>query len=217
MQDLNTYWGTPLLRQQTDKLELAEALREVILRSETPEHAHPNPPQDSHESLFESTFDFLNWPDPTIAEFKPWFFHKVGEVVKETNGYSNEQMNILRFGCHCWFHITRAGGHFPPHNHANAAWSAIFCVDPGDENVAEDHNSGRVTFFDPRFGANMYLDPANRGWSQPINFNSRRFRLRPADLVIFPSYLLHSIEPYVGERPRITIAANFWFHWDSQQ
>ena len=213
MKELFNAWATPLVRKPTGRKDLAEALRTVILASEKPENAHPNPPQDSHSALFESNFDFLNWPDPTIRSFKPWFFQEVGEVVQATTGFSNEKMNQLSFGCHCWFHITRSGGYFPPHNHAMASWSAIFCVDPGDEQIDDEHNSGRVTFFDPRFGANMYLDVANRAWGQDINFNSKRFRLEPAEVVVFPSYLMHSIEPYEGERPRITVAANFWFGW----
>ena len=214
MQDLKHLWSTPLLRRQTDRQDFARELRDVIVENEKPERAHPKPPQDSHDALFESSFDFLSWPDPRIQRFKPWFYQQVGSVVQETNGYDVEQMNRLRFGCHCWFHITRAGGHFPPHNHAMASWSAIFCVDPGDEDIADAHNSGRVTFFDPRFGVNMYLDPANRQWRPEYTFNSTRFRLKPAELVVFPSYLTHAIEPYTGTRPRITIAANFWFRWD---
>jgi hypothetical protein len=217
MQDYFHAWATPLVRRDTGLKDMAAALRDVILANETPERAHPSPPQESHGALFESNFDFLNWPDPTIAKFKPWFYHQVGEVVQYTTGFSNEKMNQMRFGCHCWFHVTRAGGHFPPHNHPMATWSAIFCVDPGDEQVEETAESGRVTFFDPRTGANMYLDAASRGWNNDINFNSKRFRLKPAELVIFPSYIWHAIEPYRGQRPRITIAANFWFHWDQNQ
>lgn len=210
MQDLYYAWASPLVRRETGLQELADTMRAVILENEDEEHAHPNPPQESHGALYESRFDFLNWPDPRIAKFKAWFFQQVGEVVKFTSDMSNEQMNQLGFGCHCWFHITRSGGYFPPHNHPMASWSAIFCVDPGDEQVADVNQSGRVTFFDPRHGANMYLDAANRSWTSEINFDSKRFRLKPAELVVFPSYLYHAIEPYVGERPRITIAANFW-------
>ncbi|MEE4660625.1 MAG: putative 2OG-Fe(II) oxygenase [Halieaceae bacterium] len=217
MNELFNAWATPMVRKTTGRHDLAEALREVILANETPDKAHPNPPQDSHSALFESNFDFLSWQEPAVQAFKPWFYHEVGLVVQATTGFSNEKMNQLRFGCHCWFHITRAGGYFPPHNHAMASWSAIFAVDPGDEQIDNEHESGRVTFFDPRFGANMYLDAANRAWDPVTNFNSKRFRLEPTDLVVFPSYLMHSIEPYHGERPRITIAANFWFSWKTGQ
>ncbi len=217
MQDLYYAWASPLVRRDTGRLDLAKSMRDVALENEKPERAHPKPPQDSHDALFESSFDFLNWPDPRIAEFKNFFYQEVRSVVKYTGDFNDEQLNNMRFGCHCWFHITRSGGYFPPHNHAMASWSAIFCVDPGDEEIADVNQSGRVTFFDPRHGANMYLDAANRHWTSEINFDSKRFRLKPAELVVFPSYLYHAIEPYVGERPRITIAANFWFQWNQKQ
>ena len=30
-----------------------------------------------------------------------------------------------------WFHVTRRGGFFALHNHPNASWSGVYCVDPG--------------------------------------------------------------------------------------
>ena len=57
----------------------------------------------------------------------------------------------------------------------------------------------------------MYLDPTNRHMRRDFSFDGIRFRLPPDELCIFPSYLQHSVEPYTGENPRITIAANFSF------
>jgi len=217
MQEFNLVWSTPFVRKQLAMDEMLGDLRSVILENETAEKKHPSSPQKSHPALFESSFDFLSWPDPRIARFKEHFIAEVGKVVQVANNFSAAEMSKIRFGYHCWFHITRSGGYFPPHNHAMASWSAIFCVDAGDENIENDHACGKVTFYDPRFGANMYLDPANRNWRRDLTFNSVRFRLSPAELVVFPSYLTHSIDPYEGERPRLTIAANFWFHWDQEK
>ena len=57
----------------------------------------------------------------------------------------------------------------------------------------------------------MYQDIANRRMVKEVSFNAIRFRPQKGELIIFPSYLMHAVESYVGERPRITIAANFWF------
>ena len=32
-------------------------------------------------------------------------------------------------------------------------------------------------------------------------------------LIAFPSYLLHEVFPYVGQRPRIVVALNAWCRW----
>lgn len=211
MENLNFAWSTPLFRKELYCNDLNNEIKTAILENEIEERKHPSPPQDSHQNLFESTFDFLSWSDPRITAFKNYFINEVGKVVKYTNQFSTGQMAQLRFAYHCWFHITRSGGFFPPHNHAMASWSAIYCVDAGDEDIDHDHTSGRVTFYDPRSSANMYLDPANKNLRRDMSFNSVRFRLKPTELVVFPSYLQHSVEPYEGKKPRITIAANFWF------
>jgi hypothetical protein len=73
--------------------------------------------------------------------------------------------------------------------------------------------AGHVMFTDPR-QTNAYLDPGNNDMRRDMSFNAIRLRLKPAELMIFPSYLYHAVEPYVGNRPRITIAANFWFGYN---
>ena len=117
----------------------------------------------------------------------------------------------MKFRNESWFHITRKGGYFQPHTHPLASVSMIYCVDPGDENIEDERESGQVLFVDPRHNASMYLDPANRYMHRNYSFDGLRFRLRADEVCIFPSYLQHSVEPYAGERPRITIAANFSF------
>ena len=126
------------------------------------------------------------------------------------NEINDEDLKSLNFNNHCWFHIYRNGGYFQTHNHPNASWSVIYCVDPGDETPENESMSGHIMFTAPRH-VNAYLDPANNGMRRDMSFNAIRLRLKPAELLIFPSYLYHTVEPYIGQSPRITIAANFWF------
>ena len=201
------------MRIDTEKTDLAARLRDLILSCETEGFRKPNPPQRHHHGVFESNFDFLDWKKPIVQEFKQLFLGYLGGFVKLVNDLDDKQLNRLKFDNDCWFHITRDGGYFQPHNHPNASWSAIYCVDPGDEEPVNESASGQVTFTDPR-QTNSYLDPANRSMRRDMSFNAIRFRLEPAQLVLFPSYLYHYVEPYIGEKPRITISANFWFRTD---
>ncbi len=210
MTDFNLLWATPIMRIDTEKLDLADRLRELILSRETDEYRKENSPQRHHDNLFESNFDFLTWKEPVITEFKEVYLGYLGNFVKLVNDLDDAQLNELRFDSHVWYHIARDGGYFQPHNHPNASWSAIFCVDPGDEEPKNDSMAGQVMFTDPR-QTNAFLDPANRNMRRDMSFNAIRFRLKPAQICIFPSYLYHYVEPYIGERPRITIAGNFWF------
>ena len=134
----------------------------------------------------------------------------LGNFLKLVNEINDEDLKSLNFDNHCWFHIYRNGGYFQTHNHPNASWSVIYCVDPGDETPENESMAGHIMFTDPRH-VNAYLDPANNGMRRDMSFNAIRLRLKPAELLIFPSYLYHTVEPYIGQRPRIAIAANFWF------
>ena len=213
MSDFNLLWSTPLLRTTTESIDLARQLRDVILDCETEKFQKKSSPQRSHNNVFESEFDFLSWQREPIPKFRELLIGYLGNFLKLVNEINDDNLKNLSFDNHCWFHIYRNGGYFQPHNHPNASWSVIYCVDPGDDIPENDSMAGHVMFTDPR-QTNAYLDPGNNDMRRDMSFNAIRLRLKPAELMIFPSYLYHAVEPYVGNRPRITIAANFWFGYN---
>jgi uncharacterized protein (TIGR02466 family) len=105
--------------------------------------------------------------------------------------------------------VTRRHGYQGQHNHPNASWSGIFCVDPGEE-VPDRPDSGLVRFHDPRTHIDMYSDAGNRHLQPPWTMGTLDWRHRRGQLLLFPSYLRHEIYPYEGERPRIVVAFNCW-------
>jgi uncharacterized protein (TIGR02466 family) len=104
-----------------------------------------------------------------------------------------------------WFHVTRRGGFFGLHNHPNASWSGVYCVDPGQR------GSGLLTFVNPLLASNMYLDAANASMRGAFASGVRQIDLEPGQLVLFPSWVLHDVKPYEGDGERITVAFNCWF------
>jgi predicted 2-oxoglutarate/Fe(II)-dependent dioxygenase YbiX len=56
----------------------------------------------------------------------------------------------------------------------------------------------------------MYLDPGNAHWQSPYGMGDIAFNLRAGQLLLFPSYLMHEVAPYYGQRERITVAFNAW-------
>ena len=107
-------------------------------------------------------------------------------------------------------HVTTKGGYFRAHTHPLASWSVVFCARRGDDLHNSPGNQGDLVFYDPRTNASMFLDPANRNMRRELSFNSFKINVQDGDLLIFPSYLTHFVEPYLGEAQRITVAANFW-------
>jgi predicted 2-oxoglutarate/Fe(II)-dependent dioxygenase YbiX len=68
-----------------------------------------------------------------------------------------------------------------------------------------------LRLFDPRQGAQGYLDIGNARLHTPFALKSLEFRLQAGDLLLFPSYLFHEVTPFYGPDTRITIATNCWF------
>ncbi len=209
MDDLLHFWATPFYRHRTDSARAA-GVTEYILANETESRRKPDSPQRAHPGVFESSFDFLDWGSDVTADLKQLFHSHLAGVVKTANGIDDAALKNLRFHSHCWFHVTRQGGYFPSHNHPLASWSLVYCADPGDEDAA-DFEAGHLVFNDPRATASMYLDTANRQMRREFSFDAVRMRPVAGDLLIFPSYILHAVEPYSGRRPRVSVAANFWF------
>ncbi|MEO1204007.1 MAG: putative 2OG-Fe(II) oxygenase [Pseudomonadota bacterium] len=211
MNPINATFATPLLHVQTDTQSLAAELQPVILDHATEANRKKNSPQGMHPAVFESEFNFFELDAEPIAKLRTLFSSYLGGFVKEVLKPEAFDPDALRFDQDCWYHITRSGGSFQPHNHPNASWSIVYCVNPGDAKPAEDREAGHVVFSDPRT-ANMHIDPANRRMKRQYSFDLVRLRLAAAELLIFPSFLLHWVEPYSGDEPRITVAANYWFH-----
>lgn len=100
-----------------------------------------------------------------------------------------------------WANLFRRGDGFSPHTHSNSALSGAYYVDVGDGG-----GGGELVFRDPRGGAAMI----DSGLSDAGQGCAARFMPESGHLVIFPSFLLHWVTPYRGERPRISIAFNAW-------
>lgn len=188
---------------------LLESLRELFLQKEAEGDRWRDAVRrdTQYGGVFESRFDLFEWPEPEVRQLAAFCHHHVASVVRMVSRHSDEDFRRLVFDYEAWFHVTRAGGYQGSHNHQNHSWSGIFCVDPGDE-VPDRPESGTVRFLDPRGGSNMHLDAGNDHLHMPYNTGGISWRHEPGRLLIFPSFLLHEIFPYVGDRPRVVVAFN---------
>jgi uncharacterized protein (TIGR02466 family) len=197
------------------RLESAEefngALRNLFLEREGPAiEPKVKTPTLKHQ-VFESDFNLFSWPDEPVGQLKQLVIGNLIQVVKRLNNYTDEQISRLSVSSHSWFHITRTGGYASVHNHPMASWSAVYCVDPGDDLGADNPDNGVLRFLDARPSASMFLDPGNMHLQRPYNHGSINYSLNAGQLLFFPSHLMHEVAPYHGQRERITVAANFWF------
>lgn len=103
-----------------------------------------------------------------------------------------------------WANVYRNGDYCLPHSHLRSTASVLYCLDPGDEDP-EDAQAGRFCFVDPR------LRPCcqhQEGCVTTPFFPA----MTAGTMLIFPSQLVHAVNPYTGKRPRITLSWNINKH-----
>jgi uncharacterized protein (TIGR02466 family) len=114
----------------------------------------------------------------------------------------------LAWRTNAWVNINASGASNAVHGHAGAFWSAIYYVDDGG--AGEEHG-GELFFYDPRGLLPAMHDPLLRfriegcvsaGYTEKIT-------PEPGMLLVFPSWLQHSVDPFFGTRPRVSVAFNF--------
>ena len=192
---------------------LNAALRTLFLarEAEGAKWAKPDSTMRVNPGLFESHFDLFKWPEPEVGQLREFCWARLHELVTGLSTLPAASTSTLEITADVWFHITRRGGYFGLHNHAMASWSGVYCVDAGrDDGTHPD--GGALTFANPFSIAAMFLDPANAAMRAPYNSFNRSFKLVPGQLIVFPSWLQHYVQPFHGEGERITVAFNAWFN-----
>lgn len=100
-----------------------------------------------------------------------------------------------------WANVSASGGFNMPHIHGGTFWSAVYYVRTGEG------EGGQLVLHDPRM-------PALRMHAPALRFKEAgpdvRTEIQPKSglMVLFPAWLLHSVEPWQGEGHRISIAMN---------
>jgi hypothetical protein len=99
-----------------------------------------------------------------------------------------------------WANIYRQNDYCMPHSHIRSMASVVYMVDEGEADE-QDPVAGRFCFVDPRLEA--CCNPKPQYMTSPV------YPVMPAGtMIIFPSQLVHYVNPYSGRRPRITLSWN---------
>ena len=191
---------------------LNRELRSLFLAREAEggAQANPRPITQRNPTTFESHFNLFRDPAAPLQRLKEFCFSEMLRVICELNGYDQALRSQLLIYNDAWFHVSRRGGFFGLHNHPNASWSGVYCVDPGRSD-AERKESGALCFVNPVLQASMHLDAGNARFSGAFAGGVRSLRMEAGQLVLFPSWVLHDVKPFEGEGERITVAFNCWF------
>ena len=100
-----------------------------------------------------------------------------------------------------WANVSESRGFNMPHIHGGTFWSAVYYVRAGEG------EGGQLVLHDPRMPALRMHAPALRFKDMGPDV---RTEIEPKNgmMVLFPAWLLHSVEPWQGEGHRISVAMN---------
>lgn len=154
------------------------------------------------------------------AEFLPWS-GSAGNAVIHAARQIVDRMTLMELGDElvkaqvtwrvaAWANVSIGGHGNRPHGHPGAFWSGIYWVDDGGVG-ADPAVGGVLEFADPRSVMPAMHAPHLRVAVKDCLSAGRGEVVTPqaGSMLLFPSWLIHSVSPYRGDRPRISIAFNF--------
>lgn len=191
---------TRIFRRKFEGLDaFNKKMRSIILEREAAGDKHL---VRSNVGGWHSDSDLFHWKNPEIQVLVSLFQGALVDYVALETGRAPDSFD-LGAGLEGWANVSREGNYAKAHVHPMSNLALVYYVDVGDHAAdGPDDISGAIEFLDPRNRAHMFTSPG---------MDSRDSLLsRPEDgvLLVFPSWLYHTVHPYRGKRPRISIASN---------
>jgi uncharacterized protein (TIGR02466 family) len=137
--------------------------------------------------------------DPQLSELFQWIARSTQQALQQFGWDFSKATPCFN---NAWAMVSRDSHSVRAHLHPNSLFSGVFylAVPPG---------SGAIAFLDPRGGAQMLVPPLTDG-HQLYAQGRVRYAPKPGELLLFPSWLWHEVEPTQGPdvSPRICLSFN---------
>ncbi len=150
----------------------------------------------SNRDGWHSEDDFFGHTEPGCTALRTHILDAVRQTTQWLSPHFDFAAN--RALCQGWINVNPPGAFNAPHDHSGFALSGVYYA-----SVPLEGRSGAIEFLDPRANANAYTIEG------AVCFN-RKFVIhpKPGNLLLFPSYLTHWVQPNEEATDRITIAFN---------
>lgn len=202
MSDRRDLFATPLITAVPPNADsLCDALRERIDAQRSSQQGL----ERSNMGGWHSAPDMTSWggePARELASFA------VAEVSAHMVDIARRGKRDFKWGIEMWANVNRPGDANQLHCHPAAYWSGVFYVDPGGAD--EESGGGELVLEDPRYPmAYMTVPDLVLKDAQGAPMTSQ-VPVRPQRglLVLFPSWLRHSVRRHRGEGERVSVALN---------
>lgn len=186
-------FGTPVIVDQLDDAEAINGeLQPMIERRREVDGGVVR----SNEGGWHSKQDFAEWSGDVGRKL----LLRVIEIARDHTVRASDGPP-LDWAAEAWANVSGPGALNKPHVHGGAFWSGVYYVQ------APESDSGQLVLHDPRM-------PALRMYAPLLRFKGAgpeqiaRIAPKSGMVVMFPSWLMHSVEPWHGEGERVSIAFN---------
>ena len=201
--EIRSYFATPVvIATLPDAAELNAELRRVILE-------HERQHQSVHHSNlggWQSSWEFETWGGPPAKRLLDGARELATRLTSDRTGKAVR----IAWTTNAWANVNRRNHGNEFHTHPGAYWSGTYYVDDGG--IGDDHAlGGEFEMQDPRGVAPAMYAP-RLGFAVPGGQSAGASELihpKSGQMVLFPSWLLHAVRPYHGDRERISVAFNF--------
>ena len=148
------------------------------------------------------------WHSHTNMHTKPEFA-KLTKALHEAQFkiYKEEHLDSEPFLGNMWANVNPTGGYNRAHLHPNCLWSGVYYVKTPEK-------CGDLKLKDPRTGAEMSMPKMIKRFNHPDTAPTRLWRevhYEPVAgrCIMFPSWLIHCVEPNESNDIRISVSFNF--------
>lgn len=200
-------FATPMIVAEPfeDLAEVAELAGIIRQRAA----AYPGVRHSNDGGWQSAAHDFLDWAGPLGAELL-----RRAAAICDRSTLSLADGQLIRapldWQITAWANVNGFGAANLEHVHPGAYWSGSFYADDGGI-AGNEALGGALEFVDPRGPAPMMYAPAVKiGIEGCVTAGlGERHYPRTGELVLFPSWLRHSVTRYLGNGTRISVAFNF--------
>ena len=150
----------------------------------------------SNREGWHSEDDFFGRTEPGCTALRTHILEAVQETTRLLSPHFDFAAN--RALCQGWINVNPPGAFNAPHDHSGFALSGVYYA-----SVPPEGRSGAIEFLDPRVNANAYTIEGAACFNRKFIINPK-----PGNLLVFPSYLTHWVQPNGESTDRITVAFN---------
>lgn len=204
MSETRHLFPTPFVTDRLQSPEGIKVLRETILAEQTRD---TDGVRISNIGGWHSNSEMIEWGGEAAKALAFKAMTMADEVTLDAGSPDNSRYEWVP---QMWANVSREGNSNQYHMHPGSFWSAVAYIDDGYEGSTDPVLGGELQLMDPRMPMIRMTAPDLRLKDAAGQAQASEPVIRPSTglIVMFPSWLQHSVRAFHGGGTRISIAIN---------